>query len=486
MSLRFEQAEKYLDPAVLEATVKALAQFDKKISPWVSPSAWLDANNSHIISILQKAGQMIGNYEFIKAYLGPHMIYPRLDYPIEPQFKRRYLKALVKLSELSRRYPECLQLKHITLPEYYVVGGSFGEVYKGRMAGNDIAVKVLKVYQDSDMDAILKNFAREAVIWRQLSHPNVLPFFGVFRLGAMHDRLCLVCPWMKNGNLANYLSSIAPETNCVQMMLDIAQGLAYLHSQGVVHADVKCANILVSDARRACLADFGLSIAKDTLSANLTRSSGATCGTLNWMAPELLPDMHETESSESDTKRPDEACDVHSFGMVCYEASLSRDVFPHIIDRLSFSQMFSGRIPFHNKRDFQVMYAISAGKRPERPFSQLAQTRGLSDHVWDIVVACWRPQPAERLTAEQIIQRLRNLPELPTDDRPLDDYRIPPPSRMLYKTAQHPFAMLEMLTEKATVDGIFNPSELSVRSSPWDRNHQSSRSPSPEAFWGAR
>ncbi|KAF7974052.1 hypothetical protein HWV62_13449 [Athelia sp. TMB] len=467
MSLRFEQAEKYLDPAVLEATVKALAQFDKKISPWASPSAWLDANNSHIISILQKAGQMIGNYEFIKAYLGDivtawklqnihkratfealrsldvvalsaqlnvvlmdhdrytrllerrgqsaqsllDIIQARLDYPIEPQFKRRYLKALVKLSELSRRYPECLQLKHITLPEYYVVGGSFGEVYKGRMAGNDIAVKVLKVYQDSDMDAILKR--------------------------------------------AQFLNQETGRT--------LREKLLFGDSSIIQMFSPSLANILVSDARRACLADFGLSIAKDTLSANLTTSSGATCGTLNWMAPELLPDMHETESSESDTKRPDEACDVHSFGM-----------------------MFSGRIPFHNKRDFQVMYAISAGKRPERPFSQLAQTRGLSDHVWDIVVACWRPQPAERLTAEQIIQRLRNLPELPTDDRPLDDYRIPPPSRMLYQTAQHPFAMLEMLTEKATVDGIFNPSELSVRSSPWDRNHQSSRSPSPEAFWGAR
>ena len=160
----------------------------------------------------------------------------RLDYPIEPKFKRRHLKALVKLSELSRRYPECLTLKHIKLPEYHVARGSFGDIYKGSMAGCDIAVKVLNVYQKSDMDTVLKvrpyssklpqllfrgvpqNFAREAVIWRQLAHPNVLPFFGVFRLGTMRDRLCLACPWMENGNLANYLSAVAPETNCVQLV----------------------------------------------------------------------------------------------------------------------------------------------------------------------------------------------------------------------------------------------------------------------------
>ncbi|KAF7974055.1 hypothetical protein HWV62_13455 [Athelia sp. TMB] len=244
-----------------EQIVAALVQFETNISPWASPFAWIEANNLHIISILQRAEHMIGSYGFLDAHLGPHMIYPlktsptrstelentlrvwrawnditflekhqevakflqtmffdhptkasallsitketfdalrsldvmalsvqltvvlmdpigyerllerreqsaqslldilqaRLDYPIEPQFKRRHLHALVKLSELSLRYPECLALKDVTLPDYHIVGGgSFGEVYRGKMAGNDIAVKVLKVYQKSDKDSILK------------------------------------------------------------------------------------------------------------------------------------------------------------------------------------------------------------------------------------------------------------------------------------------------------------------------------------------
>lgn len=48
-------------------------------------------------------------------------------------------------------------------------------------------------------------FSREAVVWRQLSHPNLLPFYGVFYLGDRNDRLCLVSPCMKNGNIIEFL-----------------------------------------------------------------------------------------------------------------------------------------------------------------------------------------------------------------------------------------------------------------------------------------
>ncbi|KZP06101.1 hypothetical protein FIBSPDRAFT_876854 [Athelia psychrophila] len=67
------------------------------------------------------------------------------------------------------------------------------------MAGCVIAVKVLKVYKTSNMEKILKGFTREAVIWRQLSHPNVLPFYGIFRLGGSNSPR--LSPWMKNGAL---------------------------------------------------------------------------------------------------------------------------------------------------------------------------------------------------------------------------------------------------------------------------------------------
>ncbi|KZP02198.1 kinase-like protein, partial [Athelia psychrophila] len=165
-------------------------------------------------------------------------------------------KALIKLSEHSQRYPGCLLLEDITISKKPVQGGSFGEVFKGEMAGCVIAVKVLRVYEDSEMSKLLKSFSREAVIWRQLSHPNVLPFYGVF---VNSWKLGLVSPWMKNGDMSHFLAQIG-EIDCVPLAIDVAKGLEYLHSQNILHADLKCGNVLVSDARRACLADFGLSV----------------------------------------------------------------------------------------------------------------------------------------------------------------------------------------------------------------------------------
>ncbi|KAF7983082.1 hypothetical protein HWV62_24001 [Athelia sp. TMB] len=83
-------------------------------------------------------------------------------------------------------------------------------------------------------------------------------------------------------------------------------------------------NIFVSDAGRACLADFGLSVAKDSMPVQMTTmTTGGTGGTLNWNAPELLPDMNDFTTKGSEIARPEAPCDVYAFAMVCYEASNS-------------------------------------------------------------------------------------------------------------------------------------------------------------------
>ena len=48
-------------------------------------------------------------------------------------------------------------------------------------------------------------YTKEAVLWRQLSHPHVLPFYGAFHWSEVPPRLCLVSPWMENGNIVQYL-----------------------------------------------------------------------------------------------------------------------------------------------------------------------------------------------------------------------------------------------------------------------------------------
>lgn len=81
-----------------------------------------------------------------------------------------------------------------------MTGGTFGDVHDGMFEGQKVALKVMRVFNRADFETALKvknkmvtldknllltlaqNFSREAIIWRQLSHPNVLPFFGLYYL----------------------------------------------------------------------------------------------------------------------------------------------------------------------------------------------------------------------------------------------------------------------------------------------------------------
>ena len=79
----------------------------------------------------------------------------------------------------------------------------------------------------------LQEFSSEAVTWRQLFHPNVLPFYGVYQLVRNPPRVCLVCPWMENGNLERFLADRAPNTDCVLLVCDklkARNGIHYIAS----------------------------------------------------------------------------------------------------------------------------------------------------------------------------------------------------------------------------------------------------------------
>lgn len=75
---------------------------------------------------------------------------------VDPAVRRRHVKALIKLSRATGLYPECLVLKGIEIIGDAVGGGGFADIFKGRLQGQEIAVKVLKVYQKSDIEKLLK------------------------------------------------------------------------------------------------------------------------------------------------------------------------------------------------------------------------------------------------------------------------------------------------------------------------------------------
>ncbi|KAJ6487044.1 kinase-like domain-containing protein, partial [Mycena sanguinolenta] len=296
-----------------------------------------------------------------------------LDYESSSIGRRRLLAALRRLSRVSGLHPRCYALPDLELGKH-VAGGSFSDVYEGSLKGQDLAVKVIRAFNDTEVEAAVQNFGQEAVIWRQLSHPNLLPFFGLYYL---EQRLCLVSPWMENGDVHTFLKRHPCDIDrriSFASILDVALGVKHLHEKDVVHGDLKTSNVLVTSSLRACIADFGLSSVVAGLSSlQFTNSSvRARGGTLRYQAPELLDEGHNNLQS-----------DIFAFACVAYE-------------------LLTGNLPFQGLHTNAVRKAVLAGSRPS-PTASCANYPAL----WDLIQDCWREQPEMRPTAAQVVERLR-------------------------------------------------------------------------------
>ncbi|KAJ7713718.1 kinase-like domain-containing protein [Mycena olivaceomarginata] len=287
-------------------------------------------------------------------------------------------KALSRLSRASGLRPRCFALTELQTVGRQLAGGAFGDIWKGLFCGQAVCVKIMRVFRDDDVWLLLKEFGREALIWRQLCHPNLLPFFG---LHCLDNRLCLVSPWLENGNVMEFLRKKPLNIDRLSLILDVALGLEYLHEQKIVHGDLKGINILVTPSWRACIADFGLASIINAMTVRLTTSTGpARGGTARYQAPELF----QGESSNSF------GSDVYAFACVCYE-------------------ILTGRVPFHEfPNDMKVMFQVVEGKRPSRP-EVFSGTTAL-DSLWELLQNCWDGQPEKRPSAAQIVPRLTGSP----------------------------------------------------------------------------
>ncbi|KZO99071.1 kinase-like protein [Calocera viscosa TUFC12733] len=231
---------------------------------------------------------------------------------------------------------------------------------------------------------IIQGILREVTNWMRLDHPNILEFYGVCGHGPYG--FAMVSPWMHQGDVVKYLVT-NPNANRPALLLDIAQGLSYLHSlpPPLVHGDLRARNVLVRDSGEACLADFGLSRVLLEAAGSESSEASASRGNARWMAPErLAPDIYGMTHITSFTP----ASDVYSFGMVMYE-------------------IFTGQMPFCETRNhFNILGKVLAGDRPLHPGSWTATNRGLSDTMWGIAEDCWKENWKERPRAEELVRRL--------------------------------------------------------------------------------
>ena len=181
-------------------------------------------------------------------------------------------------------------------------------------------------------------------------------------------------------------------------LADVARGLDYMHSQGMVHGDLKGvrtvfevgaltfstefirqANILVDQACHARLADFGFltTISDSTLNSSTPDNGGTT----RWMSPELL-------QGETRNCRLTKLSDRYALGMVVYE-------------------VLSGHVPFHQFPTWSIFAKVIRGDRPERP--QGVEGAWFAGGVWEILERCWAVEPENRPSAEEVLQCLEGV-----------------------------------------------------------------------------
>ncbi|KAF8761355.1 kinase-like protein [Rhizoctonia solani] len=132
--------------------------------------------------------------------------------------------------------------------DYPVVAGGFGDIYRGMLYdGTQVSIKCLRLMLDSGTTGRkhVKRAAHELYVWSKCNHPNVLEVYGVARY---RNQIAMISPWMENGNLSQFLSR-RPQVDRCALCIQIADGAAYLHSQGIV-------NVLVAHDYTLKLADF--------------------------------------------------------------------------------------------------------------------------------------------------------------------------------------------------------------------------------------
>jgi len=281
-----------------------------------------------------------------------------------------------------------------------VVGrGGSADIQLATYKDQTVCLKVIRLTTESHMEHFLKKYSNEAVIWGQLSHPNVLPFFGVFRATM---GVGFVTPWMENGHIVAYLKK-HPAANRVLLTLDVAEGLLFLHRKRIIHGDLKGHNILVKESGRACLADFGISSVSDKDIAFWTTNPSPLSegGTLRWQAPELLKFNKPGDKPIRNTQESD----IYAWSSAVYQIFTDEIPYPHI-----------------TQSDTDTLKKkVLKGERPKRPSasSRTWTEWGLTESIWSLMEDCWVADPDKRPTATKVMQRLKAM-SLPKDGRPVE------------------------------------------------------------------
>lgn len=285
-------------------------------------------------------------------------------------------------SPRGKAYPRNMMigatLSHYRILEKIGTGG-MGEVYRAwdERLERDVALKLLPAGLVAD-EAARRRFHKEALALSKLSHPNVAT---VYDFDTEDGVAFLVMEYVAGITLDDkLLSGLFPENEVVRLGVQLAEGLAAAHEQGVIHRDIKPGNIHLMSNGRLKILDFGLAKllrpASEMASTDNLTESQAIAGTLPYMAPEQLRGH-----------LADARSDIWSAGVVLYEMAI-------------------GRRPFQEKFS-AALAADIIHKQPPRPRQLRSQ---LSQGLEFIIVKCLEKEPENRYqSVKELLVDLKRL-----------------------------------------------------------------------------
>jgi serine/threonine-protein kinase len=255
------------------------------------------------------------------------------------------------------------------LNEYMILemlgSGATGDVYKcvSRSTGQVVAIKWL---HRIDM---AKRFEHEARTLRQINHPNIAQFIDYVY---SREKAFIVMEFVEGLTIEKLINRTGklPEAYALKVLNQLAVVIKYLHSQNIIHRDLKAANIKIMQDSTVKILDFG--IAKTDFSAQLTME-GHILGSMPYMAPEQFQQITSTK------------VDMWALGVLYY-------------------QMLTRYLPFSGSSDLAIRTAVEKGKYISPDIFEAT----LTDYSKSVIKNLLKTNPNQRWNIDKLIQHLAN------------------------------------------------------------------------------
>lgn len=251
--------------------------------------------------------------------------------------------------------------------------GSFGSVYLALnvTTGEMLAVKQVVVSGSSDESEGLDALHKEVETMKDLDHLNIVQYLGFEQ---KKNTYSLFLEYVAGGSISSCLKTLGKfdEPLVRYITRQVLEGLRYLHSNGILHRDLKADNLLLETDGTCKISDFGISKKSQDIYSNNAEMSMQ--GTVFWMAPEVIHSIVEDKKQGYSAK-----VDIWSLGCVVLE-------------------MLAGKRPWSNEAVISAIYKIGKTKlAPPIP-------NNISDDAKDFVNACFTIDSEMRPTAEKLLE----------------------------------------------------------------------------------